>query len=128
MEKKQTVNVIGLIACAAILISAFLPYMTASLLGISYSMTIMEMKEVLGIGIAVLGVIGAVFAAKRVRIGSILIGVIGIIAIFLIGQHAKAELNQPYVGEIAKGILKNDAGFYCLLCGSVGSVLSFFIG
>ncbi len=123
MSKKFLCVLSGL----AVGISAFLPYLTVSVLDSSVSVSLSESADgYILIGFAVIAII---FSLIGKYIPTIIMGMASIVFFFIANGNIASKL---YTGDsvsraIAKSLIHNGAGYYCLLIGSIALIIFGFI-
>ena len=126
--KKQKSNVLGIISSLAIILSAFMPFMSRSEFGISYAPSCYELNHTLGLSVVVLGMLCLLFSRKHFKLTCFLAGGLGIIIVYLVKSMYPSGTSDPMLNMIASNILQPDSGYYLMLGGSIGLILYAIVG
>ena len=104
-------------------ISAFLPYLSVSFFGSSLSKSLIDGGD--GYIVIVIAVIALICSFAEKYIPAIIMGVASLGLFFLENSNVSASLNtgNSTSTAIAKSMIQNNAGYYCLLIGSVALIL-----
>lgn len=104
-------------------ISAFLPYLSVSFLGSSLSKSLLDGGD--GYIVIILAVIALICSFAEKYIPAVIMGVASLGLFFLENSNVASNLNtgDSMSSAIAKSMIQNSAGYYCLLIGSVALIL-----
>ncbi len=129
-EKKKLVdskrNYYGLFAGIAALLSVFLPFVSANFLGAKVSRSIIDSGDaIIYIALAAIAIVFALLGKN------IIIIISGFLLLIMLAIENSALANDPNGGtwdELAKALIQREIGFYLLLIGSVGLIVSGIVG
>lgn len=119
MSKKN----LCLFASVLVGISAFLPYISVSFLGSSLSKSLFDGGD--GIIIIIIAVIALICSFSEKYIPVILMGAASLCLFFVENNSVTLSLSKvdQASAAIAKSMIQNGAGYYCLLIGSIALIL-----
>jgi len=115
----STKKILCIIASALIGLSGLLPYVTVSFLGTTISKSLLDGGDgYFLIGIAIIGII---FSVKGSKIATILAGAAALGIFFL--ENSTISKNLDTGNELARQMLRNGAGYYCLIIGAIALIV-----
>ena len=119
MSKKN----LCLLASVIVGISAFLPYISVSFLGSSLSKSLFDGGD--GIIIIIIAVIALICSFSEKYIPVILMGAASLGLFFVENNSVTSSLSKvdQASAAIAKSMIQNGTGYYCLLIGSIALIL-----
>ncbi len=119
MSKKN----LCVISSLVIGISAFLPYLTVSFFGSTLSKSLLDGGD--GYVVIVIAAIALICSFAKKYIPAVIMGVASIGLFFLENHNVASNLNtgDSMSSAIAKSMIQNSAGYYCLLIGSIALIL-----
>lgn len=119
MSKKN----LCLFASVLVGISAFLPYISVSFLGSSLSKSLFDGGD--GIFIIIIAAIALICSLSEKYVPVILMGAASFVLFFVENSSVTSSLSKAdrASAAIAKSMIQNGAGYYCLLIGSIALIL-----
>lgn len=126
---KRKINIIGIISGVIVMLGAFLPFISITVLGQKHSFGFMdETDNTAGLLFVALAAISILLSVIGVNIFNIIAGLLSF-AIFW-SNHSSVidEFNTAAWVQEASALLQRELGFYCLLVGSIGLIISGIIG
>ncbi len=119
MSKKN----LCLFASVLVGISAFLPYISVSFLGSSLSKSLFDGGD--GIFIIIIAVIALICSLSEKYVPVIFMGAASFVLFFVENSSVTSSLSKVdrASAAIAKSMIQNGAGYYCLLIGSIALIL-----
>ena len=104
-------------------ISAFLPYLSVSLFGSSLSKSLIDGGD--GYIVIIIAAIALISSFSEKYIPTFIMGIASLGLFFLENNHVASNLNtvDSRTSAIAKSMLQNSAGYYCLLIGSIALII-----
>ena len=127
---RRKINVLGLISAVAVFLSAFVPYVSFSIMGSNkFSVGFMDegfnLQAGIVLAIAFVAILSSLFGKNIPNI------ILGFLA-FLLFWGNQLEMNKIYAeamdANFAYGVIQKEAGYYLLLLGSIGLVLAGIVG
>lgn len=119
MSKKN----LCIISSLVIGLSAFLPYFSISLFGASLSKSLLDGGD--GYFVIAIAVIALICSFIEKYIPAVIMGVASLGLFFLENNSVSSALNtgDSTSSAIAKSMIQNSAGYYCLLIGSIALII-----
>ena len=104
-------------------ISAFLPYLSVSFFGSSLSKSLLDGGD--GYIVIIIAAIALICSFAEKYIPAVIMGVASLGLFFLENSNVASNLNtgDSMSSALAKSMIQNSAGYYCLLIGSVALIL-----
>jgi len=120
--KKKRLNILALICWSALLLSLFLPYISASadILGYSYSQELKLFDADDGIFFIIISIVGIVLTVFRLNKISIAADIIA--AGLVLFETINTQENMSYM----RGLAKYGVGFYLGIIAAIGLIISIF--
>ena len=127
MSKKN----LCVLAAVLIAISAFLPYLSVSVLGSTLSKSLIDGGD--GIILLVIAVIAIFCAVKEKYVVSLIMGAISVVMFFVENSSVQSSLNSSTSGNalassLARSMIQNGIGYYLLIIGAVALIVFSFMG
>lgn len=121
-SSEGTLNIVGIIASVLVIISAFLPYATVSIFGVTESTSLVKGGDgYIFIGLAIAAI---VLAVLKKDIFVAVAGVIMVVVCFIEMADASEVFNDAMYGDY----IKKGAGYYLVILSSIVVTVSPFIG
>ena len=119
-------NITGVVSGALIIMSSFLPFISISFLGVSRSFNLMEGDGIYIIIVAIFGIIASLQKKKEivVFIGGLSLAMF---YIYYLALSKNAGSDNEWE-QLAKSLLQKDVGYYFLLIGALGLIISGVVG
>ena len=124
-QTKSKINKWGIVASVAILLSAFLPYVSVSFLGSTMSICLMD--SYLGYLFIVLASVGVLFSLIGFNIILIIDGVASTVIFFVVNSNLGGS-DDDALSQLAASMLQKSVGYYLLLLGSIGLIAAGIYG
>ena len=107
-------------------ISVFFPYMSASFLGTTLSISLMDTKNRAVYIVIALAVIAVVFSLIGKYVLSALAGLVSLVFFFVVNSRITSSTGS--FASLAKSVLHHGPGYYMLLIGSIALIVFSLLG
>lgn len=122
---KLWIKIICVTACLLIGVSVILPYFSVSGLGITVSKNLWENRD--GIFVLIIAAAALAFSVLGKYLPVAFLGVAAFVMFFIENNSVTTNLGKE-IDALARTLIRNDFGYYCLLIGSVVLIVFSVLG
>ena len=119
------IKILCIIACLIIGVSAFLPYFSVSGLGITVSKSLKDGND--WIYIVIIAAAALVFSLLGKYLPVVFLGMASLALFFIENNSITTNLGKE-IDALARSLIQNSMGYYCLLVGSVALIIFAVLG
>lgn len=122
---KFSLKILCIIASMIICVSAFLPYFSVSGLGVTVSKSLRDGND--WIIIVIISAAALVFSVLGKYLLVVFLGMASLVMFFIENNSVTTNLGKE-IDALAKSLIQNSMGYYCLLVGSIALIIFAVLG
>ena len=122
---KFSLKILCIIASMIICVSAFLPYFSVSGLGVTVSKSLRDGND--WIIIVIISAAALVFSVLGKYLLVVFLGMASLVMFFIENNSVTTNLGKE-IDALARSLIQNSMGYYCLLVGSIALIIFAVLG
>lgn len=118
-------RILCVIACLVIGVSAFLPYFSVSGFGVTVSKSLRDGND--WIVVVIIASAALIFSVAGKYLFTVFLGLASLVMFFVENNSITTNLGKE-IDALARSLIRNDLGYYCLLVGSAALIVFSILG
>ncbi len=124
-QMKMCLKILCVIASLIICVSAFLPYFSVSGLGVTVSKSLKDGND--WIFVVIISAAALIFSIIGKYLPVVFLGMASLVMFFIENNSVTTNLGKE-IDALARSLIQNNMGYYCLLIGSITLIVFAVLG